>query len=144
MFLSKPAKDDILVTTSLEASVKDFRKTASAPAPVETAVSDPRWPENPEKIALPGPQPVKPFQHCGSYKKLSGSHSPGSLVLLCRMEKPRRHFRGWDQPTTFSQPFPGGEEQSSRIQQMNKCLSRQESFLVKHHASYGIKGRRGC
>ena len=42
MFLSKPAEDDSLVTTSLEASVKDFRKTASAPAPVETAVSDPR------------------------------------------------------------------------------------------------------
>lgn len=115
MFLSKPAEDDILVTASLEASVKDFRKTASAPALVETAVSDPRWPENPEKTALPGLQPVKPFQHCGSYRKLPGSHSPGSLVLLCRMEKPRRHFREWDQLTTSSQPVPGGEEQSWRM-----------------------------
>lgn len=57
MFLSKPAEDDILATTSLEASVKDFRKTDSAPALVETAVSDPRRPENPEKTALPGLQP---------------------------------------------------------------------------------------
>lgn len=43
---------------------------------------------------------------------LAATHS---LVLLCRMEKPRRHFRGWDQSTTFSQPFPRGEEQSWRV-----------------------------